>query len=65
MAENFWADDGRELVIVFRNGAHCVLSSFEIDEEDGEYYGVVFIGNYEDCVDYVKKEIAKIAEAKF
>ena len=47
-----------ELVLVFRNGTHCVL-------EEYEYYEPVFSGHYEDCVKYMDRREAEYLEEKF
>lgn len=60
--ENHWTDFGNELVIVFKNGHHYVLSSDALDETGNEFYGVVFDGSYTQCRKFVENEVLCAAE---
>ena len=57
MSNNRYLGDN-ELVLVFRNGTHCVL-------EEYEYYEPVFSGHYEDCVKYMDRREAEYLEEQF
>jgi len=57
MADNLWIGS-EELIIVFRNGHHYVLDSYED-------YEPVFDGFYDDCVAYLRKRWAEYQESLY
>lgn len=51
MSKNFWLGNN-ELLIVFRNGTHHVIESYED-------YKTIFTGHFEKCLEYCKnREVA-------